>query len=107
VRLGEKHSVPTPIIKALYSVLKPWPTAQIAFGSVFREYRVSFQVLSEKPSFLSFNQKSIRSFLAFMFKNLVFKFHKFFSFAARTRFNMRQLEQFFDGHSFSQRFVYE
>lgn len=24
VRLGEKHSVPTPIVKALYSVLKPW-----------------------------------------------------------------------------------
>jgi len=24
VRLGEKHGVPTPIIKALYSVLKPW-----------------------------------------------------------------------------------
>ncbi len=24
VRLGEKHAVPTPIIKALYSVLKPW-----------------------------------------------------------------------------------
>ncbi len=24
VRLGEKHGVPTPVIKALYSVLKPW-----------------------------------------------------------------------------------